>query len=156
MTRSLIRVVDVYPYRRQGSLVEFLLLKRAEGNVYQGQWRMVAGKMRPGEKAWEAALRELREETGLSPQRFWAVPTLNVFYEWEHDRVNLIPVFAAEVAPGARPRLNDEHERYGWFRAETISSHVHWPEHHRIITLIQDMLHAGRIPPELEIPVKPA
>ena len=77
-----VRVVDVYPYRLdENHLPEFLLVRRAAGLVYAGQWRMIGGKVDAGETAWQAALRELREETGLTPTRFWSLPSVNHFYE---------------------------------------------------------------------------
>ena len=33
--------------------------------VYGGQWRMIGGKIKENELAWQAALREFDEETGL-------------------------------------------------------------------------------------------
>src|SRR5690554_1905142 len=76
--RAVVRVVDVYPYRlRPGAEAEWLLLRRAPGVVYAGQWRMVGGKIALGETAWQAALRELAEEIGQQPVRAWAIPSVN-------------------------------------------------------------------------------
>ncbi|MFB6274223.1 MAG: NUDIX domain-containing protein, partial [Salinibacter sp.] len=52
MPHSTVRVVDVYPYREQSVNPEFLLLRRASGTEYAGQWRMVGGKIEPDEAAW--------------------------------------------------------------------------------------------------------
>jgi len=92
MPEAVVRVIDVYPYRlvEEGE-PEFLLLRRAADVVYAGAWRMVGGKIDAGEAAWQAALRELREETGCAPARLWALPSVNTFYEWRHDRVNRRP-----------------------------------------------------------------
>ena len=79
---------------------EFLLLRRASNKIYAGSWRMVGGKLTSEETAWQACLREVGEETNLSVQRLLAVPYVNRFYEWQHDRINDIPVFVAvTVAP---------------------------------------------------------
>jgi dATP pyrophosphohydrolase len=51
--------VLVVPYTRDG---EFLLLRRVQPD---GFWQSVTGSLRPGEAPRAAALRELREETGL-------------------------------------------------------------------------------------------
>ena len=42
----------------------------------------------------QAAVRELWEETGLTPISLFAVPSVNHFYEWQTDRLQLIPAFA--------------------------------------------------------------
>ena len=52
-------VVDVYVYRSTPDGLKHLLLRRAEGRLYAGSWRMVAGKIEEGEQAWQTAVREL-------------------------------------------------------------------------------------------------
>ena len=147
MPEAVIRVVDVYCYR-QPEAPEFLLLRRAEAVEYGGQWRMVGGKIEAGEAAWETAQREVREETGHAPVRLWTVPSVNQFYEWQHDRVNLIPAFAAELA--ADPELNHEHDDHAWLPASDAIARLQWPEQQRLLRLTARLLSTG-IPPELSI-----
>jgi dihydroneopterin triphosphate diphosphatase len=148
-----VRVVDVYPYRRgERCAPEFLLVRRASGLVYAGQWRMIGGKVDAGETAWHAALRELREETGLVPVRFWALPSVNHFYEWQRDTVALVPAFAAEV--DADPELDREHDAFAWLPAEAAAARLAWPEQARLLRLAEALLRAGGVPPELEIPLR--
>ena len=163
-------VVDVYPYRvhpegplpsfgrrgvPSGTLafpegnLRFLLLRRAAGRVYAGQWRMVGGKVEGQERAWEAALRELREETGLSPRRLWALPSVNTFYDPTRDAVVLAPAFAAEVE--ADPTLDAEHDVFAWLTPEAAIERLAWPERRRLLAMASDLLHSGAVPPELEI-----
>ena len=52
----------VYAERTDGSI---LLMQRAEGTAMAGQYFMPGGIVDPGETPWQAAERELREETGL-------------------------------------------------------------------------------------------
>ncbi len=149
MPEVVARVVDVYPYRRkQGSPPAFLLLRRSVGVVYAGAWRMVGGKIRPGEAAWQAALRELREETGQQPDRLWALPSVNVFYEWETDRVTLTPAFAAAL-PGD-PVLDREHDAFAWLSAAEAVARLQWPEQQRLLRLTHRLLQDG-VPPELVV-----
>lgn len=146
-----VRVVDVYPYRLSaGAPIRFLLLRRAAGTVYAGQWRMIGGKIDPGEPAWQAARRELLEETGCAPSRFWAVPSVNAFYAWEADTVNLAPAFAARL--DTDPTLDDEHDAFGWFYAEQAAARLRWPEQRRLLRLVDAILQAGGPPAELVIP----
>jgi dihydroneopterin triphosphate diphosphatase len=128
--------------------LELLLLRRADSVVYAGQWRMVGGKIRGGERAWEAALRELKEETGRAPVHFWSVPSLNTFYEWQTDRINLIPVFAAELADD--PDLDDEHSGFIWVTLDAAEGLVLWPEQRRLLRLVADQIERG-IPQELVV-----
>ena len=97
-----IRVFDCHVAQpAAGGGLEFLLLHRAPGRIYAGDWRMVGGKLE-GKTAWQACIRELQEETGLVPSRLFTVPFLNRFYEWSHDRVNEIPVFLALTSEQTR------------------------------------------------------
>ncbi len=54
----------VYAERSDGHV---LLLQRAEGSALAGQFFPPGGIVDPGEDPWDAAIRELREETGLTP-----------------------------------------------------------------------------------------
>jgi dihydroneopterin triphosphate diphosphatase len=143
VTEIAVRVIDVYAYRLTGASPEFLLLRRSEGVPYAGSWRMIGGKIGPREAAWQAALRELREEVGREPLRFWSVPSPNVFYEWADDRVNVVPVFAAEI--DADPLLDDEHDAFIWSDAETASSTLRYPEQARLVRLVASLVEEGRI-----------
>jgi len=122
-----LRVVDCHVVRPHAALsLEFLLLRRAPTALYAGSWRMPAGKLEPGETAWEAAFREVAEETGLEVERLWSVPFVNRFYEWEHDRLNDIPVFVAQVGPG-EPRLDGEHDAWAWVDLAEAKRRMLWP-----------------------------
>ena len=151
MPEAVVRVIDVYPYRLvEDGEPEFLLLRRAAGVVYAGAWRMVGGKIDAGEAAWQAALRELCEETGCLPRRLWALPSVNTFYEWQHDRVNLTPAFAAEL--DADPVLDHEHEAFAWLPVEEAVMRLRWPEQQRLLRLAHRILRQG-VPPELLVPL---
>lgn len=148
MPEASIRVVDVYPYRKIDDSPEFLLLRRASDVLYAGQWRMVGGKIEQNETAWEAALREVQEETGRTPVRFWALPSLNTFYEWQADRINLIPAFAAALPDD--PVLDDEHTSFRWLPPSEAAEQLRWPEQQRLLRLADRLLRDG-IPPRLII-----
>ncbi|MEL6615151.1 MAG: NUDIX domain-containing protein [Bacteroidota bacterium] len=161
MPESSVRVVDVYPYRLlpdgaspeasgdRASGAEFLVLRRSPGHAYAGAWRMVGGKIEPGETAWAAALRELREETALEVLQFWALPSVNVFYEWQRDTVSLTPAFAAEVR--GEPVLDDEHIEALWLPPEAAAERLAWPEQRRLLRLAATLVASGEIALELII-----
>lgn len=124
----IIRVFDCHVARDTGSgNYEYLLLKRASHKIYADSWRMVGGKLRQDETAWQACLRELSEETGLSPSRLLSVPFVNRFYEWQQDRINDIPVFVAVVAPGVDPVLDEEHTAFTWLALASALERLPWP-----------------------------
>lgn len=148
MPETSIRVVDVYPYRHRSVNPEFLLLRRAPDAAYAGQWRMVGGKIEPDEAAWEAALREVTEETGERPARFWALPSVNTFYEWQNDCINLTPAFAAALSED--PSLDEEHVDYAWLPAREAAQRLKWPEQQRLLRLADRILRNG-IPESLNV-----
>jgi len=69
-------MIEAHIFCKKKNGIEFLLLKRNEKEIYPGLWQMVTGKIRKGEKAYKTALREIKEETGLKPKRFWVTPNV--------------------------------------------------------------------------------
>jgi len=148
MPDTAVRVVDVYPYRKEAVNPEFLLLRRAPGTTYAGQWRMVGGKIKEDEAAWQTARREVTEETGHGPTRLWTLPSVNAFYEWQDDRINLIPAFAAALP--ADPVLDDEHDAFAWLPTQEAVDRLAWPEQQRLLRLADRTLREG-VPPRLVV-----
>jgi dihydroneopterin triphosphate diphosphatase len=147
------RLIDLYPYRIISMQPEFLLFKRSKGKIYQDQWRMVGGKAEPGETYWQAALRELKEESGLKPVKFWAIPSVNTFYEHLSDSVHHIPAFAAELSSDATPVLDDEHTTFDWFKVNKAIEVIRWPEQKRLIQLTESILVTDQILDEWLVPI---
>jgi dATP pyrophosphohydrolase len=63
-----------------------LLLERAD---HPGYWQSVTGSLNEGEALQQAALREVKEETGLDATRFtltdWEIENeFEIFTEWRH------------------------------------------------------------------------
>ena len=105
--------VDVWPFRGAGSTAEFLLLHRSgrDGSPF---WQGVSGWIEVGEAPHLAALRELREETGLEAVELYVVNSLFDLYAWRRGTIEAIVPFAALVAAEAGPRLSDEHDEWRW------------------------------------------
>lgn len=147
------KLIDLYPYRIKNNNVEFLLFKRSSGKIYEGQWRMIGGKVKPEETRWQAALRELKEETGLQPLHFWSVPSINQFYEHSSDTIHSIPAFAAEIDASAGISLDDEHSEYMWINPDNASDFIQWPEQIRLIKLTNQLINTNRILEDWRVPL---
>src|SRR5688500_14844728 len=99
--------VSVAVVRKSGAESQVLLLRRTRSLA--GEWCQIAGAIEAGETAWEAALREVREETGLRPMALYSGDICEQFYEADRNAISLLPVFVGFVRPGDGVRLNAEH-----------------------------------------------
>jgi dATP pyrophosphohydrolase len=133
MSSIAVRYVDVYPIRRVGEVWELLTLRRAAGTRCTGAWEVVHGHLESGERAAPAALRELREETGLDPERFYNLSRVETFYRHTTDEVALIPVFVAIIPGGRDPVLGPEHDRHEWRPLTEAAPVLAWPRSARAL-----------------------
>ena len=101
---------------------------------------MVGGKVEGDETAWQAGLRELKEETSLEPVLFWAIPSVNNFYIQDKDQVVHIPAFAAQISTDVEIVLNEEHTEYRWIKISEIKNYIKWPEQHRLMQTTESIL----------------
>jgi dATP pyrophosphohydrolase len=143
-------IVELCVFKRTVDQPLFLVLQRAESErLYPGMWQIITGRIRRSEKAAKAALRELREETGLTPERLWIAPLVSSFFSLAGDRVELCPLFAVEVGRAAEPLLSKEHQQYEWATFERTKSLLVWPGHHESVRLVMDYIvngsEAGRL-----------
>lgn len=106
-------MISVVVLRGEGTATRMLLAQRA-GEYLHGVWSYIAGHVEVGEAGWQAALRELREETTLAPESFWATSHCEQFYAAASDTIEIVPAFVARVADDALVRLNGEHSAYRW------------------------------------------
>ena len=139
MTDVVVRVIDLHIMRWIDESPSYLILQRAAGELYEQIWQGVTGKIKPGETAWQAAVRELHEETGLTPARMWTVDRVNFFYEAAEDRMNSIPVFGVEVE-GAEITLSQEHQRYRWCTIDQAVNLILWEQQRQGLLAFDDML----------------
>lgn len=122
------RIVEVCVFRFENDRPRYLMLKRSPGErIYPNLWQFVTGSIVDGEKAHDAALRELREETDLVPDRFWVVPHAAMFYDPDYDAINISPLFAAQVQKGNEPKLSAEHCAYEWLSFDEARRRLVWP-----------------------------
>ena len=141
MSKIKIRVIDCHIayYNKQKSSWEFLLIKRSKNTVYGETWQGVTGKIENSEIPYKAALRELKEETGLSALKLWTIDKVNTFYDAERDIMNLIPVFGVTVN-SKKVVLSKEHIEYKWCTINQTVKLITWDQQKKGVKIFHDML----------------
>ncbi len=129
--------------RPHGSGHELLMAKRAEGKYMGGTWQLISGGLEPNETAWEGALREMREETGLVPEEFYRLSTLTRFYRPDNDSLNTAPMFCAIVSADADVRINDEHTAFDWIELGLAMSRLMWPSDQQALAEVGSVILAN-------------
>ena len=145
MPRLRSNIIAVYVVRDAEQGVELLMLQRPAGHRFAGAWQTVGGHIeeRQGETAWQAALRELEEETGFADQlveRWFRIDRPETFYNPENDTIYFVPAFVALIAPKAEPTLSDEHQDWRWQSAEAAAASVDWAAMRDSILLVGEAL----------------
>jgi len=120
------KLVEAHIFRRINNDIEFLLLKRSKEEIYPDLWQMVTGSVKQDETAWETAIREIKEETNLTPSKLWVVPNINSFYMPEDDTIHFVPVFVAEVTCSQEVKISSEHVEYKWTDREEACTLLAW------------------------------
>lgn len=118
---------EVLIHVRRGE--EFLVAHRSPAGG--GYWHAIAGGVEPGEASHAAAMRELREETGLEADRLEPLGEFAyVRSSWENEPGSRVHVeaFLVDVEPDWEPRLNEEHDGYRWLTVEEAAQLLFWPE----------------------------
>ena len=139
ITAGVVDVYSIYP-GHDGWLV--LMLRRAPGTRCPGSWETVHGRIEKGEHPEHAAVRELAEETGLTPERLYNV-TVQPFYLHGTHTVQLAVVFAAFVRTPIPATLGDEHQAAEWLPTEQAIERMVWPRERSALREIVALLGAG-------------
>ena len=111
------RTQEVLIVVRRGD--DFLVVHRSPEN--DAYWHQIAGGVEDGETFAEAAVRELREETGLEA----AVQPLDAPFRYESVHVES---FIVDAPTDWEPTLDWEHDEYCWLPREEAAGLLFWPE----------------------------
>ena len=136
-----VATVDVYVIRALRDGWRVLTLRRAEGARCPGSWETVHGRIETGEKPEAAAVREVREETGLTIGRLYCV-TVQPFYLPRAGIVTAAVVFAAFVDSDG-VTLGGEHDEHEWLPVDEASARFIWPRSRTALAEIQSLLGTG-------------
>lgn len=143
MTTVAVSLVDVVVLRGQGETLEVLLLQRGPGGRCPGSWEMVHGHIEAGETPADAAQREVREETGVAPTRFYNLSRVELFYQHRVDEVAMVPVFVAFLPEDAEVVLSHEHAASHWCTPADARQRCAWAREARALDDAIRMLGSG-------------
>ncbi len=118
--------VIVFIIRPAGDSQEFLLARRAEGKYMGGTWQLISGKLESNETVWQAALREMREETGLEAVELYRLSQTTTFYRSDDDSLNTGIEFCAIVPDDASVSLDSENTDCEWMPREQVRARLMW------------------------------
>jgi len=112
MSREISAGIIIYRKTKEGP--KFLLLYH--GGRY---WNFPKGKLDKGEKSFKAALREVKEETGLGGddlrfKKWFKVYDKYIFTSRGHKIFKIVVYYLAESVK-SEVKISKEHGGYGWF-----------------------------------------
>jgi 8-oxo-dGTP pyrophosphatase MutT (NUDIX family) len=142
MTNLSVGVVDVFVCRHTSDGLTVLVLRRGVGTRCTGAWEVVHGRVEPDERPEDAAVREVREETGLEVERLYNL-TCQPFYLHRLSTVQIAVVFVAFVSAGAEVRLSPEHDIDEWLTPDEAMARLSWPRSVSALRDVVQILHTG-------------
>ena len=124
-------------FRKEGTKKMFLLL-----HYPSGHWDFVKGKMEKGENTRETAIRETREETGITDVAF-----LDNFEEWiqynfqyKGELVDKKVVFFLGETKTEEVKISEEHLNYAWKEYNEAMEKTTFDNAKTILTKAQELL----------------
>lgn len=114
---------------------EVLLIRRGRP-PRQGQWSLPGGRIEPGERAVEAGLRELFEETGVTAEILGLIDVVDGLFPAD-DRHYVLIDYAARWTAG-EPRPGDDAADAVFLPLDEALARVDWDETRRIIRDAQE------------------
>lgn len=120
-----------------------MILRRARGRL-AGVWQPVTGSIDPGETALAAARREVEEETGLVPRRWWRLEGVTTFMNAPADAIELLPLFAAEIGAEEAVRISSEHDACEFLSVRAAGRRFLWDSQRRALAAVgREILRGG-------------
>ena len=124
-------------FRKEKSKKLFLLL-----HYPSGHWDFVKGKMEEGESTHQTAIRETKEETGITDITF-----LENFEEWieynfqyQGELVNKKVVFFLAETKTKEVKISHEHQNYAWMDYNTSMEKTTFDNAKTVLTKAQTLL----------------
>lgn len=109
-----------------------LLIRRAKP-PREGEWSLPGGRIEPGERAVDSALRELREETGVEAEITGLIDVVDGLFP-EAGRHYVLIDYAARWVSG-EPVAGDDALEARFVALDEVESLIEWSQTRRVIRL---------------------
>lgn len=118
-------------YRIKDGVTQIVLISRLGGKV----WCLPKGHVEPGESFEQAALREVREETGVDGEIIQKLGDVQYWYydRWEKKRIfKTVHFFLLHYCSGDVQNHDHEVDEACWFFIEDVLSRLSYPSEKEI------------------------
>ncbi len=124
-------------FRKENSKILFLLL-----NYPSGHWDFIKGKMEEGESTHETAIREAKEETGITDITFVENFEEWIKYDFQYQRelVHKKVVFFLAETKTKEVMISHEHLDYTWMDYNTSMEKTTFDNAKTVLTRAQTLL----------------
>ena len=136
------KTIGVIVFRREGKSIKYLLLHH--GGDY---WNFPKGRQEAGEDEITSALRELREETGITEIRL--VDDFRDEYDYDFDTeirqgiketIYKKAIFFLGEVKTDEIKISDEHLDYGWFDYDVASKRMFFQNGQNLLKRVHQFL----------------
>jgi dATP pyrophosphohydrolase len=133
------RGVIAFVIAGSGDEARVLLLKRKTPPV--GAWCPVSGRIESGETAWQTALREIGEETGIEGDALFTTGVVDNFYDPAANTIELMPVFVLLIQQEVPVTLDHSQSEYTWLDVGAAQERLTFAGHRRaLLTICHDFI----------------
>jgi len=142
MTQIEVGTIDVVVVRPLSTGWRVLALQRTQNTRCAGAWEIVHGHIEPGEEPADAAVREVREEAGLSIDRLYNL-RVQPFYLHRARVLELAIVFVAFVDETSAVTTGSEHDRAEWLSVDEAMLRLGFPSERASLREAVELLATG-------------
>jgi 8-oxo-dGTP pyrophosphatase MutT (NUDIX family) len=125
---------------RPDAPVALVAHRSARGSL---QWTLPKGAQEPGESVEQAALREVREETGLEAELLGPLDTIDYWFVWAPEQTRyhkFVHYFLMRAVGGDFAGHDHEMEDADWFEPAQARRRMSFANERRLLDLIPDVL----------------